>query len=142
MHGMDRQLLRVDMESLRHSLWLVAVALLWGSTNPLMKKGSAGVEKIRYQNRLVQLVMEIKFLALRWQYLLPFLINQSGSVLYYFTLSQADISLAVPITNSLTFLVTSLVSRFMGERVNSNWTYLGMVLVVSGVALCVLSKVT
>ena len=142
MHGMDRQLLRVDMESLRHSLCLVAVALLWGSTNPLMKKGSAGVEKISYQNRLVQLVMEIKFLALRWQYLLPFLINQSGSVLYYFTLSQADISLAVPITNSLTFLVTSLVSRFMGERVNSNWTYLGMVLVVSGVALCVLSKVT
>ena len=132
----------VDTESLQHSFWLVAVALLWGTTNPLMKKGSAGVEKISYQNRLVQLVMEIKFLALRWQYFLPFLVNQSGSVLYYFTLSQADISLAVPITNSLTFLVTSLVSRFMGERVNSNWTYVGMALVVSGVALCVLSKVT
>ena len=129
------------MESLQHSFWLVAVALLWGTTNPLMKKGSAGVEKISYQNRLVQLVMEIKFLALRWQYLVPFLVNQTGSVLYYFTLSQADISLVVPITNSLTFLVTSLVSRSMGERINSNLTYVGMALVVGGVALCVLSKV-
>lgn len=132
----------MESETLQHSFWLVAVALLWGATNPLMKKGSVGIENLNYKNRLVQLVMEVKFLALRWQYALPFLINQSGSILYYFTLSQADISLAVPITNSLTFLVTSLVSRLMGERVNSNWTYAGMTLVVGGVALCVLSKVT
>ena len=107
-----------------------------------MKKGSAGIENIHSKNRLLQLMMEVKFLALRWQYAIPFLINQSGSVLYYFTLSQADISLAVPITNSLTFLVTSLVGRLLGEKIQSNLTYIGMVMVLCGVALCVISKVT
>lgn len=128
------------MDSLVHSVWLVAVAVLWGATNPLMKKGSAGIEKISCSSRVVQLVMEVKFLALRWQYAVPFLLNQSGSLLYYFTLSQADISLAVPIANSLTFLVTSLVSRLLGEKIHSNWTYVGMLLVLCGVALCVASK--
>ena len=130
------------MEALEQCFWLTAVAFLWGATNPLMKKGSAGIEKISSSNKLLQLIKEVKFLALRWQYSLPFLLNQSGSVLYYFTLSEADISLAVPITNSLTFLITSLVSRLLGERVNSSLTYVGMLLVVSGVALCVVSKLT
>lgn len=130
------------MDTLVHSLWLVAVAVLWGATNPLMKKGSAGIENINYSSRIVQLLMEVQFLALRWQYALPFLLNQSGSLLYYFTLSQADISLAVPITNSLTFLITSLVSRLLGEKVHSYWTYVGMLCVLCGVALCVVSKVT
>lgn len=125
-----------------HSLWLIAVAVLWGATNPLMKKGSAGIENISCSSRIVQLLMEVQFLVLRWQYALPFLLNQSGSLLYYFTLSQADISLAVPITNSLTFLITSLVSRLLGEKVHSTWTYVGMLFVLCGVALCVASKVT
>lgn len=129
-------------DALRHSFWLMAVALLWGATNPLMKKGSAGIESINCSNRYLQFIMEIKFLALKWQYVLPFLLNQSGSVLYYFTLSQVDISLAVPITNSLTFLVTTLVGRLMGEKIHSSWTYLGIMLVLCGVVLCVLSKVT
>ena len=107
-----------------------------------MKKGSAGIENISCSSRIVQLLMEVQFLALRWQYALPFLLNQSGSLLYYFTLSQADISLAVPITNSLTFLITSLVSRLLGEKVHSTWTYVGMLFVLCGVALCVASKVT
>lgn len=129
------------MDTIVHSLWLIAVALLWGATNPLMKKGSAGIENVSCRNRILQLLFEIKFLALRWQYAVPFLLNQSGSLLYYFTLSQADISLAVPLTNSLTFLVTSVVSRcLLGEKVQSNWTYVGMVIVLCGVALCVLSK--
>ena len=132
----------IAMETLVQSLWFMAVALLWGATNPLMKKGSAGIENISCSSRILQLVMEVKFLALRWQYAVPFLLNQSGSLLYYLTLSQADISLAVPITNSLTFLITSLVSRLLGEKVHSNWTYVGMILVLSGVALCVASKLT
>ena len=130
------------MEALEQCFWLTAVALLWGGTNPLMKKGSAGIEKINRSNKLLQLVSEVKFLAMRWQYSLPFLLNQSGSLLYYITLSQADISLAVPITNSLTFLMTSIVSRLLGEKIDSSLTYVGMLLVVSGVALCVVSKVT
>ncbi|KAK3710164.1 hypothetical protein QZH41_010554, partial [Actinostola sp. cb2023] len=49
-------------------------------------------------------------------YMIPFLLNQSGSVLFYLTLASADLSLAVPITNSLTFLFTILTGKLLGEE--------------------------
>ena len=128
--------------SLQHTLWFVAVALVWGSTNPLLRRGSQGIEKIQKSNKILQLLAELKFLALNWHYAIPFLINQSGSVLYYLTIAGADISLAVPITNSLTFLVTTLAGRALGEKVHSFWTYVGIALVMCGITLCVLSKVS
>ena len=125
------------MDILSQKISFVAVALVWGITNPLLKKGSVGVENIRCHGRLQQLISELIFLALRWHYVVPFLINQTGS---YVTIGQADISLAVPITNSLTFLVTSIAGRLMGEQSPSNTTYLGVLLVLFGVALCIVSK--
>ncbi len=125
---------------LQHVVSFMAVALVWGGTNPLLKRGSAGIENIKCSNRLLQVLMELKFLAFRWTYVVPFLINQSGSILYYFTLGQADLSLAVPITNSLTFLVTTIAGRCMGEKITSPWTYAGVGTVLCGVGLCVLSK--
>ncbi len=125
---------------LQHVLSFTAVALVWGGTNPWLKRGSAGMEDIKCSNWLLQVLMELKFLAFRWSYVVPFLINQSGSILYYFTLGQADLSLAVPITNSLTFLVTTVMGRCMGEKITSYWTYAGVATVLFGVGLCVLSK--
>ena len=126
---------------LRHVLWFAVVAVVWGSTNPLLKRGSVGGERIDHQNRAVRLLAELRFLALNWRYVLPFLVNQSGSLLYYLTIATADISLAVPITNALTFLVTMLVGRWMGEEIGSYRTHAGIVLVVCGVALCVAAKI-
>ena len=129
------------MDVVWDTLSFLAVALVWGITNPLLKKGSVGIENIQQRGRLRQLFWEFTFLALQWQYAVPFVINQSGSVLYYVTIGQADISLAVPITNSLTFLVTSIAGRMMGEKAPTNVTYFGVVLVLIGVSLCIGSKV-
>ena len=126
--------------SLRHALWFVAVAVIWGSTNPFLKRGSLGIEKIKQHHIALQLFAELQFMILNWRYSVPFLANLSGSLLYYYTLARADISLSVPITNSLTFLVTTLVGRLLGERIRSVWTYIGTILVVCGVAMCVASK--
>lgn len=49
------------------------------------------------------------------QYLIPFLLNQCGSVVYYLTLASADLSVAVPITNSLTMIITTLTGKLLGE---------------------------
>ena len=130
------------MDVFSQTLSFATVALVWGITNPLLKRGSVGVEKIKRIGRLQQLLAELIFLALRWQYVVPFLINQTGSVLYYVTIGQADISLAVPITNSLTFLVTSIAGRMMGEKAPTNSTYIGVSLVVIGVAFCITAKLS
>lgn len=123
-----------------HVLCFGLVALLWGATNPLLRRGGAGIERVRAANRLLRLFAELKFLATTPRYLLPFLANQAGSLLYYLTIARADISLAVPITNSLTFVVTTLVGRALGEPTASHWTYVGVVIVSCGVTLCVASK--
>ena len=127
------------VEHLQEAGWFILVGLLWGATNPLLKRGSRGIEEVKSQNRAWQFVMEMKFLILNWRYMLPFTINQLGAVVYYVTISTADITLAVPLTNSLTFLFTTLFGWLLGERI-SPWTITGVVLVMSGVALCILSK--
>ncbi|ELU14585.1 hypothetical protein CAPTEDRAFT_134113, partial [Capitella teleta] len=102
------------------ALWLVSVAAIWGFTNPLIKAGGKGIENVKSSgNAFSQFLMEFKFLFLNWKYLLPFLLNQSGSVLYYMTLASADLSLAVPVTNSLTFVFTGLGGKLCGEEFGS-----------------------
>ncbi|GLH01878.1 Transmembrane protein 234 homolog [Gryllus bimaculatus] len=121
---------------------MVLVSFLWGATNPLIKKGSSGVNKIKCDNCILQFLSEIHFLARNWRYVLPFILNQSGSVVYYFTLQQADLSLAVPVVNSLTFVFTALSGWVLGEEIPNKGTLMGMLLVVSGITLCVFDKVT
>lgn len=104
-------------------LSLLLVSVLWGCTNPLLKRGAQGIEKVTKTNKVSQLLAEVKFLFLNFkvkieiwlsslcylvdyfqqtlhliinhrtplvllpQYLIPFLLNQSGSLVYYYTLS-------------------------------------------------------
>ncbi|NXY51564.1 TM234 protein, partial [Ceuthmochares aereus] len=46
---------------------LVLVAVLWGSTGPFLRTGAAGLEEVRRQGRLQQLLAEIRFLGLRYK---------------------------------------------------------------------------
>ena len=69
---------------------------------------------------------------------MPLGINLCGSTVYYYTLGHAQLSLAVPITNFLTFVFTALAGQLLGERIERPAeAYAGMALVVLGVALCV-----
>ncbi|XP_052776534.1 transmembrane protein 234 homolog [Mya arenaria] len=130
------------MSTMEMAFWLVSVAFLWGFTNPFIKRGSKGIESIKRASAVRQLCAEMWFLITNWKYIIPFVINQSGSVLYYLTLASADLSLAVPITNSLTFIFTAISGHLLGEKVSSYKTVAGMCLVGLGVALCVYDKVS
>uniref|UniRef100_A0A8B9N6N9 Transmembrane protein 234 n=1 Tax=Accipiter nisus TaxID=211598 RepID=A0A8B9N6N9_9AVES len=56
----------------------------------------------------------------RWEtYMVPFLLNQGGSLLFYLTLASADLSLAVPLCNSLALIVTLVTGRLLGEDIGS-----------------------
>ncbi|NXV52592.1 TM234 protein, partial [Uria aalge] len=46
---------------------LLLVAVLWGSTGPFLRTGAAGLEEVRRQGRLQQLLAEIRFLGLNYK---------------------------------------------------------------------------
>ncbi|XP_043998025.1 transmembrane protein 234 isoform X1 [Gambusia affinis] len=129
------------MVTVAEVLSLVLVSLLWGCTNPFLKKGSEGIENVTETNRVFQLLAEIKFLILNINYLVPFLINQSGSLVYFYILSTTDLSLAVPVANSLTFLCTLLTGKLLGEEFGGKRAIVGMFLTMTGVTLCIVSSI-
>ncbi|XP_062413253.1 transmembrane protein 234 [Pungitius pungitius] len=122
-------------------LSLLLVSVLWGCTNPFLKRGAEGIEHVRHNNRVCQLLAEGKFLLLNLKYLIPFLLNQSGSLVYYYTLSTTELSLAVPVANSLTFLCTLFTGKLLGEEFGGKQAVAGMFLTVAGISLCVLSSI-
>ncbi|XP_038940883.1 transmembrane protein 234-like [Rattus norvegicus] len=77
-------------------------------------------------------VREMKILFLNTEYLMPFLLNQSGSLLYYFPLASTDLTLAVPICNSLAIVFTLIVGKVLGEDIGGKEAVAGMVLTVTG----------
>jgi drug/metabolite transporter (DMT)-like permease len=96
---------------------LLGVGLIWGITNVLMKRGSTGINNLpQKSSRLESMIQEMVFLITRPLYILSFLANMSGSVLFYYTLSHSDVSLVGPIANALTFIVTSATGRIVEKE--------------------------
>ncbi|XP_062365317.1 transmembrane protein 234 [Cinclus cinclus] len=116
---------------------LALVAALWGGSGPFLRVASAGVEQQRGRGRLRQLLAELRFLGLNRKYLVPFLLNQAGSLLFYLTLATTDLSLAVPLCNSLALIVTLVTGKILGEDIGGKRAVAGMVLTMLGVSLCV-----
>ncbi|XP_063810324.1 transmembrane protein 234 isoform X1 [Pseudophryne corroboree] len=54
------------------------------------------------------------------KYIIPFLLNQSGSVVFYLTLVSAELSLAVPICNSLALVFTVMSGWILGEDIGGS----------------------
>lgn len=123
-------------------LALVLVAALWGGTQPLLKRASGGLRRVHERTWARQLLQEMKTLFLNTEYLMPFLLNQCGSLLYYLTLASTDLTLAVPICNSLAIVFTMIVGKILGEEIGGKRAIAGMVLTVAGITLCITSSVT
>ncbi|XP_011139156.1 transmembrane protein 234 homolog isoform X3 [Harpegnathos saltator] len=124
-----------------HIFWSWGLSILWGVTNPFIKKGAQGLEDVKAMSVYGQFIQEILFLVTNLKYILPFLLNQCGSVLYYLTLQSTDISLAVPVSNSLTFVFTAITGWFLGEEKVHRNTYMGMILILCGTILCCWDKI-
>ncbi|XP_051843801.1 transmembrane protein 234 isoform X3 [Antechinus flavipes] len=67
---------------------LVLVAVLWGGSNPLLKRATGNMVPVQEGNRLRQLLQEMKYLFFNYQYLVPLCLNQCGSLIYYLTLAS------------------------------------------------------
>lgn len=126
--------------SIVQNITFVVVGFLWGATNPLIKRGSIGFDAIEANNKIHKIFLEFKFMVTRWQYILPFLLNQCGSVLYIFALQKSELSIAVPIANSCSFLFTALMAIALGEKVPSRNGFIGMTLITLGISICIVAK--
>ncbi|XP_037005365.2 transmembrane protein 234 isoform X2 [Artibeus jamaicensis] len=121
-------------------LALVLVAALWGGTQPLLRRASSHLQPVHERTWVRQLLQEMKTLFLNIEYLVPFFLNQCGSLLYYLTLASTDLTLAVPISNSLSIVFTLVVGKVLGEDIGGKRTLAGMVLTTAGITLCVTSS--
>ncbi|XP_077338124.1 transmembrane protein 234 isoform X4 [Lithobates pipiens] len=102
---------------------LLLVALLWGVTNPFLRKGAEGVERVREDRTVWRLLSEAKFLISNYRYIIPFLLNQSGSVFFYLTLASTELSLAVPVCNSLALVFTVVTGWLLGEDIGGKGVF-------------------
>lgn len=65
-------------------LSLLLVSVLWGCSNPLLKRGTQGLETVAETSRVSQLFAEIKFLFLNFRVNLEILFFTYCHVLVYF----------------------------------------------------------
>lgn len=117
------------------------VGVLWGCSNPFLKRAQAdtqGTDKGGDTNEGATL-STMKRLVTNPRMLIPFLINQSGSFVYYYLLSSEPVSRASPICNSLTFLFTAVTGYiWFGEEVrNPALLFVGVLFILGGVCISV-----
>lgn len=120
---------------------MVAVGLVWGATNALMRRGAVIWDetalKSAHEPNTSQLKKWLKLLLI-WQYTLPFLINLSASGIFFAILSGTPISLAVPITNGTTFAATALFGIMLGEQTRIGLALFGTTLILLGLYICIM----
>ena len=122
-------------------MWkLVLVSLLWGVTNPFMREGSKDTDHDEENdnnnsNYLIKLIHFVK----NWKFLVPFLLNQSGSILYMKALSDYPISITVPVSTALTSCFTAITAYCLGERIINKQSLFALVLIIIGTVLCQLN---
>ncbi|KAB1208992.1 hypothetical protein CJ030_MR6G022960 [Morella rubra] len=130
---------------------MIAVGLVWGATNAIMRRGallwdqalestSRSPQQANPSKPLDKVLASVNsWLTLLsiWQYSVPFLINLSASATFFAILSQTPISLTVPVTNATTFASTAVFGMLLGEKTLAGHALLGTGLIVVGVWLCI-----
>ncbi|KEG09410.1 transmembrane protein 234 [Trypanosoma grayi] len=119
-------------------LLILLAAVIWGTTNPLLKRYSTGMA-----TQTTSFLEDLCFLASRPKYLVAQLTNLSGSVFFFAGLRDVDVAIGSIVANALAFVITVLVSVLvLQEGTLRPRTLLGSCLVVSGTALCGLAAST
>ncbi|KAF9412168.1 hypothetical protein HW555_009241, partial [Spodoptera exigua] len=95
---------------------LVLTGVLWGCTNPFIRQGTKGLRDVTATTLRGQVWAEVTFLLGNWKYVLPWLVNQTGSLSYLAALQRAPLSVVVPTANSLAFVCTALTGVAVGTE--------------------------
>ncbi|ELR10726.1 hypothetical protein VC83_06282 [Pseudogymnoascus destructans] len=134
-------------------LGFLLIGLAWGFTTPFIRAAArshkppahpiletAAVKGSRIRSAVYGAFLGITDLLKNWRYAVPLVVNLTGSVWFFLLIGQAELSLTVPITNSLAFLFTVIGDWYVEGKVISRDTWIGMTLSLVGIGLCVQSK--
>ncbi|OCT52816.1 hypothetical protein CLCR_10854 [Cladophialophora carrionii] len=132
-------------------LSFLLVGVCWGFTTPFIRKAAVNYTAPSHQSmtdpnrswisrQIAKAFFTVLGLLRSPGYAIPLVMNLTGSIWFFLLVGQAELSLTVPITNSLAFLFTVLGEWYAEGKLISRDTWLGMVLVCGGIGLCVWSK--
>ncbi|KAG4440036.1 hypothetical protein IFR05_004486 [Cadophora sp. M221] len=138
---------------IRYIFAFILVGVAWGFTTPFIRKAarthsppphpildSPAVKNSWVKSRLYGAFFGVVDLLRNPRYAIPLVINLTGSIWFFLLIGKAELSLTVPITNSLAFLFTVLGDWYVDRKVISRDTWVGMALSLAGIGLCVQSK--
>ena len=133
------------MVNVSEALSLLLVGILWGCTNPFMRRGFIETKSTKQQQEdddgLKSFILNKLVLLINIKVWLPYLLNQCGSLLYYKTLASSNLTLSVPICNALSLVFSCVTSALLGERMNRpRRAIFGVVLILLGVGVCMYSN--
>lgn len=129
---------------------IAIVSLLWGCTNPLLRSGATEaenndrVEKDTTTQTKISLLESILNSLSKFKkpsVLVPYLLNQSGSIVYYKLLATSDLSNTIPMCNALAMVFSFIAGHFLGERLDKPFqAFIGCLLVTCGVIVCMFAS--
>jgi len=136
---------------IRWVLGFLLVGAAWGLTTPFMRRAAINYtapsrpsvtdsQNSWLKRKILGVFWAVADLLRRPAYAIPLLLNVTGSIWFFLLIGKAELSLTVPITNSLAFLFTVLGEWWAEGKVINRDTWIGMGLVLGGIALCVQSK--
>lgn len=138
----------LTMLTLRAACGYLLVACLWGCTNPFIKHAQQStatkeskddaISKIERKESFKEMLWNLKTSFSNMRVMIPFVLNQMGSAVFYLMLSTEPVSIVSPVCNSLTFLFTAMTSYIVfKESVRYPWfLVVGIIFILCGTVLC------
>ena len=120
----------------------VVVGAFWGCTNPFLRRATNDVTHIKRDGAVAQFLAEMRHTFTNIGFIVPFGINQLGSLLNVKLLGEAPLSTAVPACNALSFVFTAIVGALLGEHQQAErpgQVAAGITMVLAGLTICVRS---
>ena len=117
---------------------LSLVGFIWGSTNYLIEIYYKEDDLNNDKNSLI--IKIINYLKINYKAFICFLLNQCGSILFYFCLGSISLSLTVIISNTFSFITTLLFELFHKKKKFKKEFYYGFSLIIFGMGICLLNN--
>jgi hypothetical protein len=105
---------------------LIIIGFIWGATNYLIELYYYDYDHIKEFSFPMKIIY---FIRKNYLPLIFFIMNQSASILFYFSLSKISLSTTVVITNSISFITTLLFERIHKRKylTKSKYFYLNYI---------------